>query len=182
MPSNITLKIISLTLFVLSVSFAHASTENWPLRGKGEVRYLKFIKVYDASIYSPAKLDPKTILKSNVSKCLKLDYAVDLSVDKFRLATDKILRRQHSPEYLNKIKKPLEQLQNAYKPVKPGDYYKLCYQAKTKTLSLEHNKQKLVDIRSVDLASAYLGIWLSNNKPISRPLYNRFFKQVASVN
>ena len=31
------------------------------------------------------------------------------------------------------------------------------------------------EIKSAELASAYLGIWLSKNKPISGPLFRTFF-------
>ena len=43
------IKILMVTLLVatlgLSLSTATASTQNWPLHAKGEVRYLKMIKV-----------------------------------------------------------------------------------------------------------------------------------------
>lgn len=181
------LHIIPLKLFVLAAiaidsfffSSAYAYSNDWPLRGKGEVRYLKMIKVYDASLYSPKLVTAQNILKPNVSKCLKLDYAVDLSVDKFRLATSKILKRQHDAEFLRKINTPLETLQGAYKAVRKGDYYRLCYDGKTQKMRLDLNQKKLVEIRSAELARAYLGIWLSANKPISSPLYRRFFQQTT---
>lgn len=156
-------------------SFANASTKQWPLRHAGEVRYLKVVKVYDIELYSPSKLTAKNVLNDNISKCLKLDYAVTLSVDKFKLATTKILNQQHSPEYLKTIQEPLNTLQDAYKPVKKGDAYTLCYNGKSKRISLDFNKEKLVEIQSEALAKAYLGIWLSENKPISLPLYHSFF-------
>jgi len=176
MTSNkIILPLIFFTASISYISSASAYSSQWPLRAKGEVRYLRMIKVYDAALYSPQAVSADTILKPNVSKCLKLDYAVGLSVDKFRLATNKILKRQHPNTYLNKIKGPLETLQKAYKPVKKGDYYRLCYNGKTQKMRLEHNKESLVEIKSAELAKAYLGIWLSGNKPISSPLYRRFF-------
>lgn len=160
-----------------NINIAHASVAQWPLIASGEVRYLKVIKVYQASLYSPHPIDSNTILNSNISKCLKLDYKVDLTTDKFRLATQKILERQYKPEYLKSIQTPLEQLQQSYKPVKKGDSYTLCYNAKTKKLSLDFNETQVANIQSETLAKAYLGIWLSNNKPISRPLYNRLLKK-----
>lgn len=156
-------------------STASAYTKQWPLHSKGEVRYLKVIKVYDISLYSPNTVEAETILNTNISKCLKLDYAVNLSVDKFKLATSKILSRQHNAEYLEKIKAPLETLQQAYRPVKKGDSYSLCYNARNQLMRLDLNDTKLVEIKSAELAKAYLGIWLSKNKPISGPLYRSFF-------
>jgi len=170
------ISLIGILLFCLVSANAAASYKQWPMINKGEVRYLKMIKVYDISLYSPSKITAANVLNANVSKCLKLDYAVDLTVDKFRLATTKILKRQHSPGYLKTIQKPLETLQSAYKPVKKGDSYNLCYNGSNQFMRLEWNDQKLVEIKSAELAKAYLGIWLSNNKPISGPLYNRFFK------
>lgn len=173
--SFISALIAMLILGVLSPT-AFASYKQWPLKHKGEVRYLRMIKVYDIGLYSPTVLTSKNVLNSNVSKCLKLDYAVTLSVDKFRLATSKVLQRQHTPEYLKIIQAPLEKLQKAYQPVKKGDFYTLCYNSKNKVMSLGLNDKNLVNIQSVELAKAYLGIWLSDNNPISSPLYSSFFK------
>ena len=156
-------------------TIANASTKQWPLQSKGEVRYLSIFKVYDIGLYSPGKVTSKNILNKNISKCLKLDYVVNLTEDKFRLATFEILQRQHSAEYLQKIKVPLEQLQSAYKPVKKGDTYTLCYNGKNKIISLVLNDKKLTEIKSAELAKAYMGIWLSDNQPISMPLYRTFF-------
>jgi len=169
--TSVTLIIILSTFF----SVVNASTKQWPLRNKGEVRYLKMIKVYDISLYSPSKLTANNVLNNNISKCLKLDYKVALTQDKFRLATSKILQRQHTKAQLNKIKVPLETLQQAYKPVKKGDSYSLCYNGKNQIMRLALNNKKLVDIKSAELAKVYLGIWLSKNKPISQPLYRSFF-------
>lgn len=170
----IVLHTVILTLAAIFYSSTvHAA--DWPERAKGEVRYLKFIKVYDISLHSPTIISAKTILEPNISKCLKLNYAVDLSVDKLRLATAKILQRQHSADYLNNIKQPLEQLQQAFRPIKKGDEYQLCYNGRTQMLRLDLNKKPLIEMRSAELAKAYMGIWLSHNKPISGPLYRRFF-------
>lgn len=166
---------VSLLSANVIISTALASVKQWPLLHKGEVRYLKMIKVYDISLYSPSAINADNILDENISKCLKLDYDVTLTVDKFKLATTKILKQQHSAEYLKTIQTPLDSLQNAYKAVKKGDSYTLCYNGKNKIMSLDYNEQKLVDIQSAELAKAYLGIWLSKNKPISIPLYNSFF-------
>ncbi|MGK0272557.1 MAG: hypothetical protein ACI88H_003229 [Cocleimonas sp.] len=165
--------LILITTLILSV--ANASTKKWPLFNKGEVRYLKMIKVYDISLYSPNTLTADNILNENISKCLKLDYAINLTEDKFRLATSKILKRQHSIEFLEKIKKPLDLLQSSMKSVKKGDIYSLCYNGKSQTMRLDLNNNNLIAIKSAELAKAYLGIWLSKNKPISTPLFRKLF-------
>ncbi len=175
-------KVIFVLMALISTSNVLSDPNKWPLQAKGEVRYMKFIKVYDASLFSPSKVNANNVLNADVSKCLKLDYAVDLTVDKFRLVTDKILKQQHNPAYLSKIKQPLERLQKSYKPVKKGDYYRLCYNGKSKKLSMALNKQQLVEIQSEELAKAYLGIWLSKNKPISYPLFNQFFNPRLAAN
>ncbi len=172
---NIPLSLLSILIVSALSTTAFASYDKWPLVSKGQVRYMKMIKVYDISLFSPTKVNANNILSPNVSKCLKLDYAVSLTVDKFRLATNKVLKRQHTSDYLRSIKKPLETLQSAYKPVKKGDTYTLCYNGSNKFMRLELNNNKLVEIQSAELAKAYLGIWLSKNKPISSPLYDSFF-------
>lgn len=175
---TVTVTVVGSLLFSSQTS-ANTSFAEWPLRAKGEVRYLKMIKVYDASLFSPQAVSANNILNPTVSKCLQLDYAVSLSVDKFRLATDKILQRQHSVAFLEKIKAPLSALQASYKAVDAGDYYRLCYNGKTQKIRLDLNQIKLIEIRSADLAKAYMGIWLSSNQPISWPLYLRFFPKNA---
>lgn len=169
----IVMVMVILVSTILSSAFAY--TKQWPLHSKGEVRYLKMIKVYDISLYSPNAVKAETILNANVSKCLKLDYAVNLSVDKFRLATTKVLSRQHNVEYLEKIKAPLDAFQLAYKPVKKGDSYSLCYNGRNQLMRLDLNDKNLIEIKSAEFAKAYLGIWLSQNKPISNALYRSFF-------
>ncbi len=168
-------KILMIVLLSLFASSSNASTKQWPLRGQGEVRYLKMIKVYDIGLYSPSQVTAENILEPNISKCLKLDYRVGLTVDKFKLATSKILKRQHSPEFLAKIKNPLDKLQKAYKAVEKGDSYTLCYNGKNQIMQLTINDENLVEIKSAELAKAYLGIWLSKNKPISSSLHRTFF-------
>ena len=181
MPSKTTVKVcfvISMTITLsTAMTNANASIKQWPLHSKGEIRYLKIFKVYDIGLYTPNKVTATNILNTNISKCLKLDYAVDLTEDKFRLATSTILQRQHSSEYLEKISGPLEQLQQAYKAVNKGDVYILCYNGKNKIISLELNTKKLIEIQSAELAKAYMGIWLSDNQPISMHLYQTFFSK-----
>ena len=172
-------KMLSVLLMLIAISLlssvTNASVKQWPMRSKGEVRYLKFIKVYDISLFSPSKISAKTILKPYISKCLKLDYAVNLSVDKLSLATTKILKQQHSAEYLATIKNALDRFQNAYQAVNKGDSYTLCYNGKNQLMQLELNDKKLIEVKSAEFAKTYLGIWLSSNKPISEPLYRTFF-------
>ena len=55
---------VIVTSTILSSAFAY--TKQWPLRSKGEVRYLKMIKVYDISLYSPGEIKAETILNPNV--------------------------------------------------------------------------------------------------------------------
>jgi len=174
--SNLIKPFLAMLLCCLFLSFeAIASIKQWPLKRQGEVRYLGVVKVYDIGLYSPSNISSDNILDSNISKCLKLDYAVNLTQDQFKLATSKILKRQHSAEFLASIDAPLTALQASYKPVKKGDIYSLCYNGKTKRMKLDLNDKTLFEMQSAELAKAYLGIWLSKNNPISRPLLNNFF-------
>lgn len=138
--------------------------------GQGEAFYLKVIKVYDAQLSVSSNASRDTVLDANVSRCLKLDYAVDLTADKFALAADTILKRQHDAATLQQLKPQLEQLHRAYQDVKPGDVYQMCYDAKQQTTTLLLNGKTLTKVKSAEFASAYFGIWLAEKQPIAQRL------------
>lgn len=173
---------ISLYLTLLTVIvFVMPSTsvglvDSMTLVAKGNARYMGFIKVYDAHLYVPQKLDHERILSTEVSKCLKLDYDVGLKPEDLIKGATVVLERQHPQEHLERIQPYVDQLHNAYRPVDKGDSYTLCYDAEKELTTLSLNAEPLVAIQSEEFSSAYFGIWLSPDQPLSRSLQ----KQLAA--
>lgn len=169
--------LLFLTLFFSYIAQADVSTE-LKVVGQGEVHYMGVIKVYDAKLSVSNNATAANILAANVSRCLQLDYAVDLTADKFVLAANTILERQHDTAPLQRLKPQIDQLHNSYQPVKKGEQYQMCYDARTQTTSLQLNGQSLVSIKSPEFAELYFGIWLGETKPVSSTLRNNLLQNL----
>jgi hypothetical protein len=161
--------IITMSVLVLPVA-AVGLVDSMTLVAKGNARYMGFIKVYDAHLYMPEKVDHDRILSTEVSKCLKLNYDVGLKPKDLIKGANLVLERQHPQEHLERIKPYVDELHNAYRAVDKGDSYTLCYDAKSELTTLSLNAEPLVAIQSDEFSSAYFGIWLSPDKPLSRAL------------
>lgn len=149
---------------------AHAQPPDMELRGQGVVYWMRFIKVYDAYLYTVDESDRSKILDPGVSKCLRLEYSVSLSPEDFIKGADTVLARQHPPEYLASIQSEIDALHDAYAPVEKGDSYLMCYRADEATTTLALNGAELVSIQSEPFSAAYFGIWLGPEEPLSEDL------------
>lgn len=169
------LAVSTIALFVLPAA-AIGLVDSMTLVAKGNARYMGFIKVYDAQLYVPEKVDHDRILSTEVSKCLKLDYDVGLKPKDLIKGANIVLERQHTEEHLERLKPYVEELHKAYRAVDKGDSYTLCYDAESELTTLSLNAEQLVAIQSDEFSSAYFGIWLSPDKPLSSALQ----KQLAT--
>ncbi len=147
-----------------------AKSSEMQLRGSGTAYWKRVIKVYDAQLIAPLEATGENILNDDISKCLLLTYRVPLDAGKIISASNIVLERQHSPEVLATIEDELKLLGSKMQAVEKGDQYQLCYAHQTKTLSLELNNELQHESDSAILAKLYLGIWLNENKPISKNL------------
>jgi hypothetical protein len=163
--------LITLILFFPRPGYATISGMN--LLGEGQVYYLGFIKVYDAALYANTKNDGQVVMDAETSRCLKLTYAVSLTVKDFVLGAETILARQHSPESITKVRKETDMLHAAYRDVQKGDSYYLCYDAPQRLTTLTLNDTELVAVPSNEFAEAYFGIWLGAVQPIDEELRDR---------
>lgn len=161
---------ILITLLFVTTTNSQAIIDSMQLRGEGNVYYLGFIKVYDASLLIKNDTNAVNILDPQISKCLKLEYDVSLTSENFIEGANTVLGRQHSVERLNTLKKEIATLHSAYQPVQEGDSYLLCYNAESATTTLTLNGDDLVSITSEEFSSLYFGIWLSPDKPIDKKL------------
>ena len=164
----------SLFIFIIylftSASTSPAGVNDMQPMGQGDIRYLGFMKIYEATLYAQVPLGKNTILDINTSKCLQLKYSVSLSTDDFILGANTILTRQQSPEKLGLLQTEIDNMHRAYRDVKKGDTYLLCYNAEKHTTTLALNGRELVSITSADFGAIYFGIWLGPVAPIDEEL------------
>jgi hypothetical protein len=161
--------VIIMSVLVLPAA-AVGLVDSMTLVAKGNAHYMGFIKVYDAQLYVPEKVDHDRILSTEVSKCLKLNYDVGLKPKDLIKGANIVLERQHPQEDLERIRPYVDELHNAYRAVDKGDSYTLCYDAESELTTLSLNADELVAIQSDEFSSAYFGIWLSPHKPLSSAL------------
>lgn len=158
-------------ILILTTSGTVANTiDKMRLHGSGTAYYLKFIKVYDASLYTETVATEEEILAGAVSKCLFLTYDVSLSQGDFIKAADSVLQRQFKKEELQKVQQEIDKLHEGYQDVKEGDSYSLCYDSSEQTTTLSLNGSELVKIESKPFASTYFSIWLGQEKPLDKRL------------
>lgn len=164
------------TFYFIAVLFlavplnAQPAAGNLSVRSQGNVYYLKFIKVYTASLLAQVNTDLHNILDPDISKCLKLEYDVSLTSENFIEGANTVLARQHSTEQLDALREEITKLHDAYLPVEKGDRYTLCYDSGTAKTTLYLNDRNLVSIVSREFSSLYFGIWLNPDKPLDKAL------------
>lgn len=166
----------------MTSSFSSSNSLNIPDKfvqaGEGQVRYLGFIKVYDAQLYTPPDVTRKNLLGAASSRCLQLNYNVSLSAENFIEAADTILAKQHSKEALDAVHGEISQLHTSYQKVEEGDTYTLCYDAERQETELRLNHKLLVTIASATFAEYYFGIWLGEKDPLSDDLRNDLIQKL----
>jgi hypothetical protein len=165
-------KAVLLTIiFTLLISTAHSnSVEDMQLHGEGKAYYMKFIKVYDAALYTQQAANEDDIVQGAVSKCLLLQYDVSLKQKDFVKAANTVLERQFTAEQLEVVRDEIDQLHAGYVDVKDGDEYTLCYDSQKSSTTLSHNSKELVRIYSQPFAKVYFSIWLGNDSPLDDTL------------
>ncbi len=148
--------------------------------GKGQVRYLGFIKVYDASLFTDPDVVRDDILKADTSRCLVIDYSVSLSAEDLVEGGETVLARQHDKEKLDKIRNYIDSLHNSYQDIQSGDSYTLCYDSANTITTLHYNSEEVVAIKSSEFANVYFGIWLGPNDPIDDDLRDDLLKKLPA--
>ncbi|MBD1401828.1 chalcone isomerase family protein [Pelovirga terrestris] len=167
-------------LLLVSVALVHADpADDLVVRGEGNVRYLGFIRVYDAELLAPADAGLTDVLQARRSFCLRLTYSVDLTAENFITAAEEILSRQYSQSELASYRPLIDQLHQAYRDVGKGDRYRLCYDADHQSTQLILNNEILVSIFSPEFAILYAGIWLDAEQPLDAGLRKRLLASLT---
>lgn len=166
-------------LFVFAFpGLSEASQQNLEDVGKGEIRFLGFIKLYDANLLAPPDTPRNAILNADVSRCLILEYDVSLDAADLISGGETVLSKQHDREKLNSIRNHIDTLHRSYSNVSSGDSYSLCYDSTYSVTTLSLNSQHVVSIQSSDFASVYFGIWLGPMHPINSGLRDQLLKNL----
>jgi hypothetical protein len=161
-----------LLLLMLSPALVSASTSNHNLQkiGEGTSYYLKIFKVYDASLYSSDSPGDRNILSNEVSKCLQLEYDVDINKEIIIESAIAALNRQFPAEVLTEFSRDIELINQRYQDVQKGDSYTLCYNRDTHETTLAFNDSIVVSITSPGFAEVYFSIWLDEDEPLDKSL------------
>lgn len=155
-----TLMLFFAALLMMNTDMAFSSPETMKKVGTGQVKYLGFIKVYDAQLLIGSEVTAGSILDEDISKCLILKYAVDLTAADLAAGAEAVLKRQHPREVLDNVRVYIDNINSAYVNVGSGDSYALCYDKTLKTTTLILNGRQAASIVSADFARIYFGIWL----------------------
>lgn len=172
---------LKISLFIIFFPvLASASNPKSTLQklGEGTVYYLKFIKVYDASLFGSENAMRKNILSSTVSKCLHLAYEVDIEKSIIVESATAILSRQFPQEVLARFDRDIDQLHQSYQDVQKGDRYTLCYDRDTSITTLAFNDAEVVSVTSPGFAEIYLSIWLGETEPLDENLRDDLLSRV----
>ena len=144
-----------------------------PLRGAALLRWLKIFKVYVAALYLPENVPASEVL-ADIPKRLEISYLVGIPGPDFGKGAEAVLERHHSASELARLRSRIDQLNAAYRDVKPGDRYALTYVPDQGT-ELSYNGRPLITIQGADFAAAYFGIWLGKD-PIDKDMRSRLIK------
>ena len=163
---------------ILCITSSVNAEDSMTLRGQGEVRYLGMIKVYDAKLFTPEETRDSNVLDADVSRCLRLTYAVALDPDDFVAGAEHVLNKQYQGTQLSAdLTNHIDTLHRQYQPVKKGDSYNLCYDARTEITTLHLNDRKLVEIQSPEFAGVYFGIWLGKGEVLDQSLRDQLLSE-----
>lgn len=172
--------LLALSVLLVSSASVHAGpAEELVVRGEGDVRYMGFIRVYDAELLAPADAVLSDVLQAQRSYCLRLTYKVALTAENFVTAAEEILSRQYAQDQLDTYRPLIDQLHQAYRDVAKGDRYRLCYDADSQSTQLILNDEVLVSVISPEFAILYAGIWLDAKRPLDAGLRNRLLASLT---
>jgi hypothetical protein len=174
------LLLVLLLLLVPAADVLADPADGLIVRGEGNVRYMGFIRVYDAELLAPADAGLTDVLRAQRSFCLRLTYSVDLTAENFITAAEEILSRQYSQGELASYRPQIDQLHQAYRDVTKGDRYRLCYDAASQLTQLILNNEILVSVLSPEFAILYAGIWLDAEQPLDVGLRRRLLTSLAA--
>jgi hypothetical protein len=135
-----------------------ANGERLVLRGSGTAQYLIF-DVYDAALYTAPEAIDAPMPDPRRSACLEICYHREIAREDLAKAADQILARQLDPDRLQHISPHIHRIHDAYRDVKRGDRYRMCF-TPPGNMSFAFNGKPQLSVDDEETGLAYLGIWL----------------------
>jgi hypothetical protein len=134
------------------------------------------ISAYYAALYTPKTIDQKNIFDVK-PKALEIYYKYSFEPKDFKVSSREVLKENPKRPDL-KFKNCLEELDNLYKPIAPGDRYTIVH-TENEGLALYHNHALLGKVCDDSFANAYLSIWLSNEYSLKSSFQNDLLGELA---
>jgi hypothetical protein len=143
------------------VEFAsHYEWNGTPLRlnGAGVLRYRVFIKGYEAALYLGHGVDPDQSLE-DVPRRIEIEYLWSIPAEAFaRVTVEEISGNVDAPT-LARLMPSIDQLNELYADVQPGDRYSLTYVPGVGT-ELALNGRPMGLIEGAEFSAALFAIWI----------------------
>ena len=116
--------------------------------------------VYAAAFYAPAQASASQAATKPLTQRLELFYFRNIDSEDVIEAAWVTLERQHDDATLKRLRPDIDALHATFRDIRPGDRYALNLNADS-GLILEINGTVAYTSQDLELAKAYLGIWLS---------------------
>jgi hypothetical protein len=148
---------------VEGVSFPPSYSEDGrtlALQGAGLMRWKYVIKAYVAALYLGEGATPDEVF-ADVPKRLEIEYFHGFEAEDFQRVTRDRVRLNVSEAEFERLRPRLEQLNQLYRDIAPGDRYALTYVPERGT-ELSWNGRALGTVPGADLAKALFAIWLGD--------------------
>jgi hypothetical protein len=130
------------------------------LQGVGLLRYRLVFKGYVAGLYLGVGVKPEAVL-DDAPRRLEIEYFWAIPAEKFAWSTTEGVARNVDPETFESLRARIEQFNEFYDDVEPGDRYALTYVPGVGTeLALNGEPRGLVP--GSDFSSALFAIWFGD--------------------
>ncbi len=161
-------------LFLSSLTFAQQifdpvyqyQNKKLVLKGSGP-EYFFFIKVFNAAFYIDETVSDKNYL-GDTSKRLEVLYAHAVPGKRLAQETRRRIISNTTKEEFEAIRKRVDQMDNYFIDLKPGDRYALTYICGVGTI-FSYNSRVAGTITGADFAKALFAVWIGEH-PINQNL------------
>ena len=131
------------------------------LRGLGLLRFRVVLRGYVAALYLPPRVPIESVLRE-VPRRLEIQYFWGIGAAGFAKATNEGIQKNVSPERWRSLQPHVEQFNDLYLDVEPGDRYALTYLPGRGT-ELALNGKSLGSVESPEFGAALFAIWLGED-------------------
>ncbi len=139
------------------------------LAGTGVAKYRIVFTVYAAGLYLPEGTSTANVLSATTPRRLEIEYFHNISAEDIIRAANTKLESQLTADELAVLQPAIDRFHDLYQAVTKGDRYRMDYQPGIGT-TLSFNGQPVGTVAGGDFATAYFGIWLDQDDPLSPKL------------